>query len=202
MNEFRLLKKGLFGTSKALDALSEKEESLFLLISDSHNSPQAVDEIILRYGKKADALLFSGDGVTDFLRFFQEEKPKCQENIPPILALVAGNCDETKHLIPPKKIVEIPAALFIETAKHRIMLTPGHRFGVDFSLDLLVQAALTNACDIAVFGHTHIPEYTKISGVTLINPGSISRPRGGSQKSFALLHIKKTCEPKAEFVHL
>ena len=42
---------------------------------------------------------------------------------------------------------------------------------------------------ILLRGHTHIPKVQKREGVLVVNPGSISLPKGGSEKSFAVLYF-------------
>ena len=49
---------------------------------------------------------------------------------------------------------------------------------VDMRLDLLRFAALENDCDIAMYGHTHVPYLEEDpDDITILNPGSISKPR-------------------------
>ena len=38
--------------------------------------------------------------------------------------------------------------------------------------------------DVLVSGHTHIPAYVCDKGCVFLNPGSVSKPRGGMPKSF------------------
>ena len=40
--------------------------------------------------------------------------------------------------------------------------------------------------DVVLFGHSHIHEITNIDGVTYINPGSISIPKGDKINSYAI----------------
>lgn len=66
----------------------------------------------------------------------------------------------------------------IEAGGHRIFATHGHLYQVDLRLDLLRFAALENDCDIAMYGHTHVPYLEEDpDDVTILNPGSISKPR-------------------------
>ena len=66
----------------------------------------------------------------------------------------------------------------IEAGGHRIFATHGHLYQVDMWLDLLRFAALENDCDIAMYGHTHVPYLEEDpDDVTILNPGSISKPR-------------------------
>lgn len=53
----------------------------------------------------------------------------------------------------------------------------------------LYKYAKENNIDFVVFGHTHIPTYETIDNITFINPGSLTYPRDGSDKSFGILTI-------------
>ena len=83
--------------------------------------------------------------------------------------IVRGNTDYDAKLL---------NANVIEAGGHRIFATHGHLYQVDMRLDLLRFAALENDCDIAMYGHTHVPYLEEDSDdVTILNPGSISKPR-------------------------
>lgn len=55
---------------------------------------------------------------------------------------------------------------------------------------------------VVVHGHTHIPRNQMLDGVRYINPGSATRPRGGSKKSLACLTIEYGEVSAVEFVTL
>lgn len=63
--------------------------------------------------------------------------------------------------------------------------------------------AVPDDVQAVVHGHTHVPreEYSP-SGVLFLNPGSPSRPRGGSSKSVARLFIDDGKVKSVEFVEL
>ena len=83
--------------------------------------------------------------------------------------IVRGNTDYDAKLL---------NANVIEAGGHRIFATHGHLYQVDMRLDLLRFAALENDCDIAMYGHTHVPYLEENpDDVTILNPGSISKPR-------------------------
>lgn len=83
--------------------------------------------------------------------------------------IVHGNTDYDAKLL---------NANVIEAGGHRIFATHGHLYQVDMRLDLLRFAALENDCDIAMYGHTHVPYLEEDpDDVTILNPGSISKPR-------------------------
>ena len=83
--------------------------------------------------------------------------------------IVRGNTDYDAKLL---------NANVIEAGGHRIFATHGHLYQVDMRLDLLRFAALENDCDIAMYGHTHVPYLEEDpDDVTILNPVSISKPR-------------------------
>lgn len=83
--------------------------------------------------------------------------------------IVRGNTDYDAKLL---------NANVIKAGGHRIFATHGHLYQVDMRLDLLRFAALENDCDIAMYGHTHVPYLEEDpDDVTILNPGSISKPR-------------------------
>lgn len=83
--------------------------------------------------------------------------------------IVRGNTDYDAKLL---------NANVIEAGEHRIFATHGHLYQVDMRLDLLRFAALENDCDIAMYGHTHVPYLEEDpDDITILNPGSISKPR-------------------------
>ena len=42
-------------------------------------------------------------------------------------------------------------------------------------------------CRCVCFGHTHVPVNETVAGIHLLNPGSLTNPRGGSKPSCALI---------------
>jgi putative phosphoesterase len=83
-----------------------------------------------------------------------------------------------------------------------IWLTHGYKYLQDGGLDDLVWWGKNFGVQIVVFGHTHVPLFKKVQGIYLFNPGSPSRPRGGSKAGFGVLTLKKGVEPEAQFIHL
>lgn len=53
---------------------------------------------------------------------------------------------------------------------------------------------------VVVHGHTHIPREERIGQVLYLNPGSASKPRGGSKKGIARLSIEQGKVANVEFV--
>jgi putative phosphoesterase len=63
---------------------------------------------------------------------------------------------------------------------HKLFMSHGHIYGPDHLPELAEG-------DIFLSGHTHIPTAEKKNGIYLLNPGSISLPKGGHPRSYALL---------------
>ena len=49
-------------------------------------------------------------------------------------------------------------------------------------------------------GHTHIPRNQQIGNVRYVNPGSPTRPRGGSDPSIAIMEIEDGAVVDVRFV--
>ena len=93
-----------------------------------------------------------------------------------------------------------------ELKGHKFYCAHGHRQRIDMSLLRITLAAQEQGCDICMFGHTHVPydsfgeavsRYNRFYGgdgspswPRLLNPGSISLPRGGSGRSYMLMEME------------
>ena len=135
-----------------------------VILSDSHNTPEAVRRI-LRADKGCDAVIYLGDGLKDI------------DHVAPEFACtrvysVAGNCDYGA-LEPQDGLAAFDGVL--------IYYTHGHLYGVKYDLDTLMQAAKARGADIALFGHTHTALSETRDGVLLFNPGSCGHTYGGGE---------------------
>ena len=92
---------------------------------------------------------------------------------------VRGNCDYSAE----------PEKLLIVRGGCKLFLTHEHRYGVGYSLLRLALAAEEAGADAALFGHTHRSACEYENGIMILNPGSISSPRG-CKKSYAVLNIE------------
>lgn len=55
---------------------------------------------------------------------------------------------------------------------------------------------------VVVHGHTHIPKDVEKNGVRYVNPGSPTRPRGGSEPSVALMEVADGQMKSLKFVEV
>lgn len=135
---------------------------IILVFSDSHGRNLTMYDVIER--ESPDAVIHLGDYYDD-ARDLRRSYPAM-----PIYA-VRGNND-----------YEADAPLFsvITPENFPIYITHGHRERVMWSsLGSLPQRAAEAGCKLALFGHTHRMIDQTINEVRIINPGSISLPRGG-----------------------
>lgn len=144
-----------------------------IVVSDSHKQPGILEEIVNM--TKADYYLHAGDGCLAPLA------------LGPFIS-VRGNCDFYKY----------PLELIVEYGGVKIYLHHGHYY----SIRQMVKKARQEQCKIVIYGHTHIPKLETIDGVYVLNPGSIAYPRGGSERSYALINITSNQEISFSFVNI
>ena len=196
----------LIGSPDAIDALKSKHQARLLTASDSHGQWRGLVRIIKQFGPTCDALLLMGDCCRDLGEVLElaQEKPEFCAVLPPVLGFVRGNGDPGSFPVSyeigknnpnartlPKGTVLVPDTLLITANNHKILMTHGHMQGVDYGYNKLGLDAKLQGASIAIHGHTHIPVFEQRGDFTFINPGSISRPRGGSPASFAILTVEK-----------
>lgn len=157
------------------------------IVSDSHGGNRWLDLMLKMPGAmEAECWLHAGDFVEDAEYLERVSGRKVYK--------VSGNGDWPE----PKE----PYDLLVELAGHRIFLTHGHMHGVRRGTDILAANAREQGADIAVYGHTHIADRTTVGkdGFTILNPGSIARPRDMSGGSFMLADLEPGQSPSVELL--
>ena len=142
-----------------------------LVISDSHGSGVTVDRII-RKESAAKEIFFLGDVVSDIEDLVYEYTDRN-------FHIVRGNCDFCSML---------PSFDIVKLEELNIFMTHGHNYGVKSGTDALAAAAKRAGCRIALYGHTHVSDIKYENGLYIVNPGSVSRSRGGAD-SYAVIDI-------------
>lgn len=77
----------------------------------------------------------------------------------------------------------------METEFGKIFLAHGHMENVKQGYDNIMYKAESLECKAAFFGHTHVPLFVQVSGMYLLNPGSLALPAGGRKGSYAVATI-------------
>ncbi|MCR4952479.1 MAG: metallophosphoesterase [Treponema sp.] len=199
MKEISII-NNIFATEEALNNLAKKENARVLVVSDSHGKYDALENIVLRYGKECDALVHCGDGNIDLTGLIRKsvKDEKIDEALPPVIAFVRGNCDEPYYnlgnLSPKKTIFKRPELInpqsqLLTVNGIQLMIAHGHSYGVSFERMGLEAKIL--GCKAVLYGHTHVSSDNTVNGIRFINPGSCSFPRDNHNASFAILTIGK-----------
>lgn len=94
--------------------------------------------------------------------------------------------------------LDLPKEAILEVENFLILITHGQYLGY-FNRELAMNDLLTrNHCQILLSGHTHMPMFERDGDFYYINPGSTTLPRGGSERSYAVVTIDGG-EVKCEF---
>ncbi len=143
-----------------------------LIVSDTHGRNQNLIDTINRVAP-IDLLIHLGD--------LENGEEYIRSMLPCEAEFVAGNNDFFAGL-PKEKIIQV--------GKYTILLTHGHRYGVNFTTSGLLDAAKRNKADIVMFGHTHVPMIDLSGSIWVINPGSLALPRQqGRKPTFIIMDI-------------
>lgn len=142
-----------------------------IVISDTHRDFDALYDIV-NDNKHADMFIHLGDGEHEF--------------------------DDVRNLFPEKAFIFVrgnndwsdsPICRTFTYGGHKFYLTHGHSFDRHSVHSFIAATAKANKCDVALFGHTHIPFYEVMNDVHVFNPGSPSSPRGRSEPSYGVITI-------------
>lgn len=142
-----------------------------LVVSDTHSQCEKVFKIYKKLVSEApvDLIVHCGDYLKDALEI------KARLAVP--VCAVKGNCDGS---------YEDDYAI-VETEAGNILVTHGHMDLVQINQERLCERAAENGCIGAFYGHTHRAAYTSASGIFMMNPGSLTKPRDNSGGTFGLM---------------
>lgn len=160
-----------------------------LIASDLHGSLSSLHFLIEKAREiKPDMITLLGDlvyhGPRNVLPEDYNTRSVLQDledlrNIPSVITAVRGNCDaevDVEHT--PFPVVE---NAWIDCDGLRIFASHGHRLPevppIPYSIPLGT---------VLLRGHTHVPRGETLHGFHFWNPGSLSIPKGGSKRSYAI----------------
>ncbi|MFJ8458160.1 metallophosphoesterase [Lysinibacillus xylanilyticus] len=142
-----------------------------LVMSDTHGDSDVIEKVRGFY-PKVDTFIHCGDSELPFSHKALDGMKK-----------VRGNCD-IDQAFPDEAVFDIKDVT--------VFLTHGHLFNVKTSILSLSYRAKEVEAQIVCFGHSHILAAEMIEDVLFLNPGSLLKPRGRKEKSFALVEIEDT----------
>lgn len=151
-----------------------------LIVSDSHGDRNYIDEAITRV--EPDQILHLGDAQGD------EDHFAAVGGCP--VTVVRGNCDTD---------LSIPLEREITIGPRKILMAHGHMYGGSPGTiePRMVKKARQDGCSIVMYGHTHIPVLHETPELTVLNPGSIARPRqDGRKHTYLVMEIT----PKGQYL--
>jgi putative phosphoesterase len=211
MNGVAQRETALLGTEDAVSALETAAQARLLVLSDSHGERDTVKEIVQRFGKDCDALVFCGDGLRDVTALCAEGGTRVSEALPPVIAAVRGNCDGVwqepfsggafcatadggnpeSAYAPAGFRVGAPEHLVFTAAGRTVFVAHGHQYGVKNGRAALVSAAAQSGAGLILYGHTHRAYYAESPGAFVLNPGSCRFGRGNKPASFAVVSFPR-----------
>ncbi len=158
----------------------------WMIASDLHGSATTCRALFDAFDREgADRLIFLGDLL------YHGPRNDLPENYAPkeVIALlnerknsllcVRGNCDTEVD----QMVLEFPILAdyaLIPLGEKTLFATHGHHFNAS-KLPPLKKG------DILLHGHTHIPIWEEHEGILVLNPGSVTIPKGGSERGYMLL---------------
>ena len=158
----------------------------WFIASDIHGSAYYTNQMLIAFeNENADKMLLLGDILYHGPRNDLPRDYAPKEVIAMLSAYkekilcVRGNCDtEVDQMVLPFPILADYAVICTE--ERSIYATHGHKYGPD-NLPPLAEG------DILLYGHTHIPTLEERDGITLVNPGSVSIPKEGSEGGYIII---------------
>ena len=144
-----------------------------LFLSDTHGNLSAIQKLngIMR---DCDYIVHAGDYYHD-LREWQDEY--CDK-----IYQVKGNCDGGG------------GDLVFEVENVKVLLTHGDKYGVKSSIFKLLLRAKEVGANLVLYGHTHVADVLEVDGITLINPGSMSKFHDNSYCYIVINKDKIVCK--------
>ena len=138
-----------------------------LVMSDTHGDANVIKQV-QQYYPNIKITIHCGDS----------ELASNHEALSSMIVAVRGNCDRDEAF---------PIESFVQLDNVKVYTTHGHVFDVKSTpLKLLYRAKEVEA-DLVFYGHSHRLAAEMIDGTLFINPGSLLKPRGRKEKSFAIV---------------
>ena len=141
-----------------------------VVLSDTHGNAVAIEKLDDIFSE-CDYIIHLGDTSGDGAKIARKYPEKTY--------LVNGNCDAMR-------CGENELVIDIEDVK--IFATHGHLYSAKSTLLKLAKRAKELKCGLVLYGHTHKAREDELDGVTLINPGTMSRY---SRQSYSYLVVNK-----------
>lgn len=149
-----------------------------MCISDIHGNIEYLKKVIEKFKEEAaEKLIILGDFSSYYFSSNDFEVAEILNNMAGSIIAVKGNCDNFE--IDGIFNFGLTYIRNITINDKKVTLTHGHIYN---------RTNLPEECgQIFLSGHTHVGSIEKIGDRIIANPGSISKPRGGSSRSYIIL---------------
>lgn len=159
-------------------------------ISDIHGSLACLKRALAKFDESgADQLIILGDELYHGPRnpipeaYNSAECAELLNTYKEKIIAIRGNCDsEVDQMILEYPIMDTSSSLVVDGI--RFYFSHGHIYNPKHLPPL-------NSGDVFCFGHIHLPIAEKQGEITVLNPGSITLPKGGNPPSYAVYESHK-----------
>jgi len=155
-----------------------------MVASDIHGSTYYAAKMLDRfYKEKADKLVLLGDLYRTNFQTMDEDNestmtlPQMLNTVIDKLLVIRGNCDSSMdEMVSSFPFYDIE---YMEIGDNKVCFTHGNKYNIT--------NVPPNFGDILIYGHLHTGFIIKEDGKIFANPGSVSCPRNGSERSYIVL---------------
>ena len=140
-------------------------------MSDTHKDTVSMEEVIQAHQDEVQAIIHCGDSELD-ASYFEGKS----------IFIVGGNCDYDSSF---------PEEELITLDNEKILVVHGHRHQVKSTILPLSYRAQEVGATVVCFGHSHMLGAELQNGILFVNPGSLHKPRGRKEKSYAIVEKKE-----------
>jgi len=168
----------------------------FILCSDIHGNITNFEQMLRdMVGEDIDGIIICGDLEVSTKEVYDLIKDVFEDDISyNNIHIVRGNCDG-------RGFTNLPMVATFAVCGHKIYLSHGNVQGIPRRNGMYI-AASNEGCDIAIFGHSHVPEDQMEDEIRFINPGSLNRNRTSRRNAtYAVMDISED-EVDVEFMEI
>lgn len=170
--------------------LNQNSSMKIAVVSDTHlHRPEPwLDSLFVKYFSQADYLLHCGDFTS-----FTVWQTFCQH---PGFHAVLGNCDDWQLTS------ELSSTEVVKIKNFDLKIGMVHGWGNRSGVAQRAAEHFGANYDLVCYGHTHIRNWDIVSGVQVVNPGSLYNPRDNNGPGFAMIEVTPDGDFECEFVDI
>lgn len=134
-------------------------------------------------------------GDNESLMKIAKKHPDCD------LYIHAGDSESVSYMIRPFDSCKGNCDYFSDFVERRMFDTPYGKLLVQHTPNLQNSLIREYNIRILIHGHTHRRRLEEVDGLVIVNPGSVSYPRDGNDKSYAIMELDQN-KYEVKFYHL